>query len=394
MQKKWCDLVAHIAQQPLPVSQMPRKITVFLSAPPGDGIRPSRDYFKEYIKPVLVAAAMDYDVIEGRKEGDIRYGTAEQIRRLRRKKGEQGTTVTEEEMDVERAIDLVRDKMHVQPEPGRRGDLVIGRHTWKEYIRGLHEGWLGPVEEPTPPSAEPEPVPSDPPTQTKTDDSEVPSPDPNVAGAEKKADDKEKKSVFPPPSYLPVEGYSSAPLSPHTPSTMEPSVPIHQQHLLGFLKTPQRIYNFLNRRSLADSIGRETAAVVLAAYRPYRHDESFPSPPPAEGLDADPLATKAPENDALGVQTRQTWEQQTVLESEEATWHKSVRKPPKDGDKTERVWLNDVVLDSRIAERMRRFELDPAEEERADRIARGEEKGFAVPVHDLRSEKVVIDKFD
>jgi hypothetical protein len=31
-------------------------------------------------------------------------------------------------------------------EPGPKGDLVIGRHTWKEYIRGLHEGWLGPLD--------------------------------------------------------------------------------------------------------------------------------------------------------------------------------------------------------------------------------------------------------
>src|ERR1700761_784152 len=62
VQKKWCDLVSHVAQDTLPVNQLPRKITVFLSAPPGDGIRPSRDYFRQYIKPVLVAAAIDYDV--------------------------------------------------------------------------------------------------------------------------------------------------------------------------------------------------------------------------------------------------------------------------------------------------------------------------------------------
>ena len=99
-QKKWCDMVAHISQQKLDIRQMPRKMTVFLSAVPGDGIGSSRQYFKEYVKPILVAASMDYEVIEGRKEGDVRYGTAEQIRRLRRKKGEKGNSDTEPEMDV------------------------------------------------------------------------------------------------------------------------------------------------------------------------------------------------------------------------------------------------------------------------------------------------------
>ena len=137
VQKKWCDLVAHVAQQPLPVNQMPRKLTVFISAPPGDGIRPSREYFKTYVKPILVAAAMDYDVIEGRKEGDVRYGTAEQIRRLRRKNGERGGNTTEQDVDTEAAIDSVREKMYIVQEPGDCGDLVLGRHTWKEYMRGI-----------------------------------------------------------------------------------------------------------------------------------------------------------------------------------------------------------------------------------------------------------------
>lgn len=396
-QKKWCDLVSHIAQQPLGVKQMPRKLTIFLSAPPGDGIRPSREYFKEYVKPVLVAAALDYDVIEGRKEGDVRYGTAEQIRRLRRKKGEKGSESMEEQQpDTETLVESIRDAVNITPEPGVRGDLVLGRHTWKEYIRGLNEGWLGPVEEPPPPP-EPfsEPSPIHPPTDVLTDDPAVEAespPEPEIKEEEVKKE--EKKKVSPPPAYLSIEQYSSAPLSPHIPTQLEPSQPIHQQHLLGFLKTPQRMYNFLNRRHLADQIGRETAAIVLAASRPYEQTSSFVTT--ATDLEADPVATRAPENDAdAGVaQTRQTWEQQSVLTDEERTWHKSVRKPRKEGDKTERVWLNDVVLDSRIGERMRRFVLDPEEEARANRIASGAEQSRAVPVHDLRAEKVIVGDID
>lgn len=392
VQKKWCDLVAHIAQEPLPVNQMRRRLTIFLSAPPGDGISASRKYFKEYVKPVLVAAAMDYDVVEGRKEGDVRYGTAEQIRRLRRKRGEQGPTPVEEEPDTETAVDMVREKMQVVPEPGVKGDLVLGRHTWKEYIRGVHEGWLGPVQEPIPPQElESEPSPIHPPTEARTDD---PAATTENQEPEKKAEEeKEKKKPSPPPAYLSIDKYSSASLSPNTPNTLEPSQPIHQQHLIGFLKTPQRIYNFLNRRHLADQIGRDTAAIVLAASRPYERGSALTSTP-GDDLDAVPVATKAPELDALPAQTGHVWEQQTALAFEEPLWHKSIYKSRKEGDETERTWINDVVVDTRIGERMRKFELDPDEEARANWIASGVETTRAVPVQDLRKEKLLLGNID
>jgi len=373
---------------------MPRKLTIYLSAAPGDGIRPSRDYFREYVKPILVAAAMDYDVIEGRKEGDVRYGTAERIRRLRRKGGEKGEKDVEEEMDMAQAIELVREKMQVMPEPGVQGDLVLGRHTWKEYIRGLHEGWLGPLDEPA--AAASEPAESTIVVEASSDGESQSKPE----EPEKKPE--EKKPPFPPPAYISTTSYSLSPLSPCTPQVLEPSGPIHQQHLLGFLKTPQRIYNFLTRRYLADQLGRETAAIVLGVNRPYQNSESFASDS-GDDLDVAQTATRDLKSDALDpsdpatrafVQTPQNWEQQTVLDVEEATWHKSVRKPRKDGENAERVWMDSVVMDPRIAKRMRRFELAPEEEERATRIGGGLEKGRAVPVEDLRAQKVILGNLD
>jgi mitochondrial import inner membrane translocase subunit TIM54 len=387
-QKKWCDLVSHIAQDPLPVNQMPRKLTIFLSAPPGDGIRPSREYFKEYIKPVLVAAAMDYDVIEGRKEGDVRYGTAEQIRRLRRKKGEKGETWNEEEMDPERIIEKAREQLNINPEPVIRGDLVIGRHTWKEYLRGLHEGWLGPLDEPKPPR---EPVPP----SDDASPSATTGPSPELPPEDTKPTEEEKKAPSPPYAYITTSAYSSSPTCPSLPVHLEPSAPIPHRHILGFLNTPIRIYRFLTQRHLADSIGRDTAAIVLALNRPYHQAFSFASERTGE-LDASPVdETPTPEDDkaasTASVQTSQNWEQQSLLQEEEADWHKSAKKPRKDD--LERVWLDDVVMDARIAERMRRFELAPEEAERAQRIGEGSERSRAVAVKDLRSEPVKVDKY-
>lgn len=384
-QKKWCDLVAHIAQQRLPENQMARKITVFLSAPPGDGIRPSRDYFKEYVKPVLVAAAMDYDVIEGRKEGDVRYGTAEQIRRLRRKNGEQ--SAEPEEMDTQKAVEQVREKMQITSEPGPRGDLVLGRHTWKEYIRGLHEGWLGPIDPPPDPSPEPEPSPLVHSTGEPTDSSGLETVHESEGQTDEKKEEKpeeeKKKKPYPPIAYLPISAYASSPLAPTTPAIFEPSQPIYQYHLLGFLKTPIRIWNYLNQRKLADNVGRETAAIVLAASRPYSGSNlEFSDQAP---YDASP--TSIPGSDTAESNSGE-YEQTSLLAVEEPTWHKSVRKPRKDGDESERVWMSDLVLDPRIAERMRRFEIDFEEAARAERIGNGEEKTRAYEVKDLRKEPV------
>ncbi|PUU80347.1 inner membrane protein import complex subunit Tim54-domain-containing protein [Tuber borchii] len=62
VQKHWCSVVEHLAREPLSTLELPRKVTVYLSAPPGDTITPSIEYFREYVKPVFTAAALDFDV--------------------------------------------------------------------------------------------------------------------------------------------------------------------------------------------------------------------------------------------------------------------------------------------------------------------------------------------
>ena len=387
-QKKWCDLVAHIAQKPLPVNQMARKITVFISAPPGDGIRPSREFFKEYVKPVLVAAAMDYDVIEGRKEGDVRYGTAEQIRRLRRKSGEANSK--SEVVDSVKVLEDMRERMQITLEPATGGDLVLGRHTWKEYVRGLHEGWLGPIDESPEPVAAPSPdlpvisdaspihnigEPNSDQTKPETDT------EPEKAPEEEPAE--EKKKPYPPPSYLSSSTYGSASLAAATPAAFEPSQAIHQYHLLGFLRTPIRIWNYLNQRKLADRIGQETAAIVMAASRPY----NSPSDNFAHTRADDSSPTTS--TDTSTNPSSQSSEQTAALSEDEGSWHKSVwKKAKKEDDDAERIWTTDVILDDRIASRMRKFELSFEEAARAERIGNDEEKGRAYEVKDLRKDPV------
>lgn len=364
---RWAHAVAHLAKEPLPAgnpSALPRKLTIYLAAPPGDGLRVAQDHFREYVKPVLAESGLDWEFRQGRQQGDVRAVVAEEVRKRRRRVEKDlgpaaadlagGQAEEEEEPTQEDITDAFRKEHNIPEYDGLRGDIVIGRHTWKEYIRGLHEGWLGPLKRP--PHAQPDPEP-----------------------APKEGEEEENRAKRPPQpkSYNSVDDYATAQLPLLMPAELGPSAPIPFPHILGFLNTPTRLWRFLNRRHLADEIGREVAAVCLCTYREFRENVVG-----GGGDDPDP--------------TQQQWEQQTALAHEERNWVKSVWKDDQEGTKKkkeeevaaaddatnneapqvkkEKIWPRPVVLDSRIAMRMRRFELTPQDEQRARAIVVPEEE--------------------
>lgn len=371
VQRKWAKLVEHIAKEPLGSKEMPRKLTVFLEGPPTDGLRVAQDHFKEYVKPVLVASGLDWDFIQGRKEGDVRAELAEKIRNSRLPPEQAAEDLTAE----------IRRKSGIKEYEGIKGDIVIGRHTWKEYVRGLHEGWLGPTTEPPRPEVEKsendiakdqETKDQEPPIETlpgitiHSTTKEVEGETPAKNETEPAANEKPMKPAQPAP-FISTSDYKNAPIPRELPAEI-PSTPIAFPHILGFLNTPTRLYRFLNRRVLADQIGRETAAVILATHRPY-HTTSTSEP-----------SSFTPDSDSSSPQAQidepptpaQLAEQQTALAIEETEWHKNAKKRV-DGE-PERTWLEPIVLDPRIAERMRRFELTPEDEARAAKIVVTEEE--------------------
>lgn len=409
IQQKWADLVAHLSKETMPVDQNRRKLTIFLSAPPGDGLRSAREHFIEYVKPILVSAALDYEVIEGKKEGEIRAGLAEKIRNFRRKQGEKSSVV--QEPTRESIIAETRRQMGVTDEPGPLGDIVIGRHTWKEYIRGLHEGWLGPLDPPPPPPTPPQPTtkateepsitPSpESPESSDSENASTSTPEQNTSNKteeEKKSEEEEdKKPKGPTPAYISPVEYASQKLPATIPKSFEASLPVPFPHLLGFLNTPIRIYRYVTKRNLAEAVGQEVAAAVLAsASRPYHEGISTTESDASNESSAVPLSS-----DPYDAAPQPSYEQQSVLKNEEQEWHKSVRKviearkhqaeeseesdnspsisngeAPKDLSilDEEREWVDDVMIDPRIAARMSRYVLTPEDQARANRIAEGQE---------------------
>ncbi|KAF5706539.1 mitochondrial import inner membrane translocase subunit tim-54 [Fusarium mundagurra] len=333
---KWKHAVAPLAKDIIPsASQLPRKLTIYLEAPPGDGLRIAQDHFIEYAKPVLAASGLDWEFVQGRQQGDVRAAVAEKIRRERRKH----ERPDEEDLQTDEAItESLRKKNQVPEYEGVKGDIIFGRHTWKEYIRGLHEGWLGPLD----PPVKPEPI-----TKPVEADSETP----KAEGEQPEEKEEEEKKPERPPQPLPYNttaDYSIANLPPQIPAEFSPANPIPLPHRLGFRHTLVRLNRFFNRRKLADEIGREVTAVCFAnSSREWRE---------ADGQ----------------------YEQELVLKHEENDWVKSVWKPeepPKqDDDNTaaapaeppkEKIWPAPMVVDPRLAQRMRRFEIAPEDEARA-----------------------------
>ncbi|KAK4634812.1 Mitochondrial import inner membrane translocase subunit tim54 [Fulvia fulva] len=406
MREKWCNMVAHIAKEPLDTKTTPRKVTIYLEAPPGDGLRSAREHFHTYIKPVLVSAALDWDVVEGRKEGDVRHKTAERIRKRRKRNGE-GAPAPEGEEEAY-TVESIREKNGDVDYPGVAGDIVIGRHTWKEYIRGVHEGYLGPPDMPkhmeawetpgwdmdrnasaqtpshddagkavsdstaqtstststsefaadaqpadgAPANADTNGVESLEKLTTETEETQETDEDKKKQEEAKKKEAEKPKRRFP-PSYILPDEYETASLSPSTPEIIGPSVGVQLPHLLGFRNTPIRIYRFLTRRRTQDDIGRQVATAILASHRPY-----------------DTVA--ANDQNSASAAAREIHEQDQVLDHEERDWWKTVRQPRKEHE--EDIWLQPMVLDERIASRMRAFRLTAEDEDRAKRIESGAEK--------------------
>ncbi|KAL8794496.1 MAG: hypothetical protein Q9195_002969 [Heterodermia aff. obscurata] len=378
-QRRWCQVVSHLADETLAPNQLPRTIAIFLSAPPGDGLRAAREHFHEYIKPILVAGALDWEVLEGRREGEVRAGLASKIRRIRRRNGEHFADQGVEE-SVEDRLEDFRRSAQVKSWDGVQGDLILGRHTWKEYVRGIHEGWLGPLDSPTVPEPSlPDPTAlleqplapgesladltpdeaSQDPNSTESD--ALPQPEPPAQEPEKPPD-KPPPKISPTPPYIIPTAYTTSSLSPETPSALPPTTILPFPHLLGFLNTPTRIYRFLNRRHLADETGRLVATMVLAS-----NTRTFDTGPDFV-TSADPNNETSPPAEV--VEASVAWEQEKVLADEEAEWHKSAWAPnPDDAPDHERPWQEKMSIDERIGTRMRVFDLDRQEEEERIRSA-------------------------
>lgn len=350
IRKRYMAEVEHLSQEVFESKRLPRKLTIFVAPPPDDFLDVSMKYFRKYVKPILNSAAVDFDVMVSSKQGDIRSAVSDKIRQLRKeviereaqehqkqvqqaydKSWKKFVTVTvpgilkmpfgkvEETDEVKSYRDLYSAKdvvgYYYRYEPivpvkddsldlEKAGGIVcVGRGAYKEYIQGLHEGLLGPLEppeqlkEPEQPKIEPVEAPLNVPevkdlapaeeqaqpeaqleAQPEVKEPEVKEPEPET---------EEEKNPVPKPFILPPE-YANAQLAPEfnytQPITDDKNVPVLFQqpiyvfpvpNILGFKNIPRKIFNFFTRRHLTEDFSERTMHLIHNTSRPFEYKDQY-----------------------------------------------------------------------------------------------------------------------
>lgn len=185
--KRYSGSVESKSRVKMETNRVPRKITVFIAPPPNDYLETSLKIWRRYIKPVLYSAGLDYDIVEEDKQGVIRTYVANEIRKIRKEylleQSENPLANQKKQLDSKVSpnathaddndelngkeykrnfdyrdligvfykrpkIDRVIHTNAEATDPTSSGGVIcLGRGAYKEYINGLHEGLLGPLEQ-------------------------------------------------------------------------------------------------------------------------------------------------------------------------------------------------------------------------------------------------------
>ncbi len=378
---RWMLAVEHYARQTYPADRVPRKLTIFIAPPPNDFLEESLRYFRRYVKPVLNAAAVDFEVFTENRQGDIRSGVAEKIRELRRARAreagapagvpekapqtakmnfpsflgpprrleEEEKTVARRELytpvdvlglyRVVKPIEVHRDDADA-PEAG--GVICIGRGAYKEYLTGVHEGLLGPLEPPAPeaPKASIDesvatleaPLESEATLELPLDGSVATGPqavDEAAVPAAPETDDSDSEGTPVPKPYIQPADYGRAEFAPELPTGTilnDKGVPVLFEqpvyvfpvpNVLGFVNIPRKIYRFYTKRYLADDYGARALMVVANKLRPFEFKDTL------------------------------------MAKEEELDWP---RKWVESGKEKGSEWVQELEVDDRVTSRMRVFD--------------------------------------
>ncbi|EGW29860.1 uncharacterized protein SPAPADRAFT_144050 [Spathaspora passalidarum NRRL Y-27907] len=339
---KWMEKVEPLSHVTYTTEKLPRKLTIYIAPPPNDFLDESLKLFKKFIKPVLNASALDFEIFSETRQGDIRSAVAQRIRNLRQAQSEQPTepdvkpVVPVSSGDAEEVLvsrsDLYKAKdvlglykifpseVELHPEDSDSdiagGVVCIGRGAFKEYITGLHEGLLGPLTKPQ-----------------FVIDEELKAEQELKEKAEQEDSDDEEPNLKPVPKpWIKPEQYAEASFAPELdisrvvktsegiPEFFEQPIYVFKvPNLIGFTTIPLKIYRYFTKRWLADDYGAKATGVVMNKTRPFTKDD----------LD--------------------------FAADEEKEWPK---KWVKTGKERNSEWVQDLQADDRIISRLKVFDVD------------------------------------
>ncbi|KAG7880934.1 hypothetical protein KL937_001781 [Ogataea polymorpha] len=277
LRAQYMEKAKHFGEQPFLPNQLPRKLRIYVAPPPNDFLSEGLKYLRRFCKPILNSAAIDFDIYTAERQGDIRHAVSEEIRQIRRSRlqasAREEPEVKAEPVDPEatkplkelfRPADVLGIFTCTQQQPlnyedaglspeDAGGIITIGRGAFKEYINGVHEGLLGPLEKP---EKKEEPV----------DSQEL-------------KDEKRPQPVARP--YIDPADYPSASLAPELDFNnlrdengvpyffTQPILALQNYNVAGFTKQPERIYRFYNKRYQLIEYNERLWGLITKNSRPF-----------------------------------------------------------------------------------------------------------------------------
>ncbi|KAJ3806281.1 mitochondrial import inner membrane translocase subunit Tim54 [Lentinula aff. lateritia] len=259
----------------------PRKLTVYAARWPGDeDYDVAMKYFRRYLKPIFVAAAIDYDMVPGKKHGDVALRIADEIKRKRAEQ-EYGSSSSESVLPGM----AMPSQYHAPTQTEREslelagGIVIIGRATLKEYFSGIVRGWR---ELPT--------VDGRPNWGDDSREEKVRSMLDDSVFDEQDLYTQNVSSSLNTPAPLPIS--SNAPLPDIPP--LPPLLLVPFVNHIGFTQIPYMVLDFFYRRKHVRDGGEAALRAVSGATREFQAPNSslkwgltLLAPPPPQGGDLD-----------------------------------------------------------------------------------------------------------
>lgn len=345
-----CDELRPLSEVTYHTLDLPRKLTIYIAPPPNDFLDESVKMFRKYVKPYLNAAAIDFEIFSETRQGDIRAEVAQKIRDMRRAELErnqpvvaaagpswtqrvssqwgklklvfskpkqdddEATTLRYDLYEAKDVLGLYKVAQPVKPvsedmrDPVHAGGvLCIGRGAYKEYLNGVHEGLLGPLDKPqwlveqeaqeaadrkaarlAEQGKDKKPELPEQPEQPKEElPVSVYSPVQVAAKAEEAPQEEEEEDLVDgrkpvQKAFIKPEDYANAPLAPElnmsamvadangVPVLFEqPVYVIPVSNLHGFTNMPRNIYRWFTKRFQAADLADRTLVVVNNQPRPF-----------------------------------------------------------------------------------------------------------------------------
>ncbi|CAO3624420.1 unnamed protein product [Mucor fragilis] len=275
--RRLAQRVSFLADRPCGVHEMPRKVLVYISAPPGDGLEKSRNWFREYVKPILVAGAIDYEIKEARSTGQIENSVIEEVVKLRRETEEGSKSVEENQEQVDN-VEMIGHSNNPFTSPQMNnmlknkaanksdydGILAIGRNAYREVLSGLSKGCdasLAVVEEEEKASE-------------KVTEEPVSQPEDNNEVQDQQSEQIEAAPVTLVEQHTETEdvGMELQPKEEESyfslPSKFSPVMYVPHVNIIGWSNIPYRLWMWYFDNKRIDEVGKYVVAAVLNNTRP------------------------------------------------------------------------------------------------------------------------------